>query len=691
MYKNRLERFMRARGFRVGRDPLLYSKFHDWTVDNQREFYAIALEDLAFPWLKRPSEILRYDPSEPIWKAQWFPGGEANVYDACVENQVRLGRGSYTALIWRREDGAGVELTFDEVKRNVDIIAAQLKASGVRRGDGVAISMPSSHFAYLLFYAVQKIGAIFIPIATEIMDIALIKRLSMTKPKLIFTVNGFFYNKKRLDGVSNILYAAAKLKETENYVSEVIVIDYTGDSTETNYPGKKFVYYNSWIERPLNGPAQTEHLSSDDVTMILFTSGTTGTPKGTLHTFRALIEDMIENAYASDVNVGDRFLWYTSPGWMMFPWLVMGVNGLGGTVVLYDGSPTVNGNETLLELAESVRLTHMGLSPPLISGVLDALKTTRDWKKRLKYLREIRYTSSPLAQTVAKRMAKLGYPPAGVCGGTDGCFAYCSGNPLTKRYGATMMPSLGIDVNVEIRNDSVWRKAKAGEIGQIVIKRPFPSMTNGLLNDDERKSHFRAAYFGYEDTSNRPESSEIKYWIHGDLASFDKKGRFTVHGRADDLLIVHGNKISPADVQDVILRLNNEIADVAPISMSIKNDDGGELLVFAVLKPISGSKNRVKNEVLEDRIKACVKEHVNRLAKPYAVFFVKEIPYTINNKPALRLVRDAFGGSTVGDTSTIKNKESVAEFTELGRRFRMTLAGTKHLRGHKFINLRRAK
>ncbi len=667
---SRLKKLMKKLGFRSGNDPSYYNAFHDWTVKNQSEFYSAALEDLRFRWMKKPDKILVYDNSDPIWKAKWFVNGEANVYDVCVEEQIRRGRENSIALIWRREDGAGLQLTFREVKEKVEIIASHLKEEGIRQGDKIAVIVPSSQFAYLLFYAIQKIGAIFIPIPTEIMDLALSKRLAMTRPKLIFATKSFIYNHKDIEYTKNLYSVLEKLNAAEKYAPKLIVIDYI----ENTMSGAAIlppdsIYYHSWIAQPASGLIQTQRLSSEDVTMILFTSGTTGTPKGTMHTYCALIEDIIENAYASGVDAGDRFLWYTSPGWMMFPWLVMGTNGLGATAVLYDGSPSIKGKETMLDLVETLKLTHLGLSPPLIADLIESLKTTKGYKKRLSSLREIMYTSSPLAKNMADKLARFGYPPGGVCGGTDGCFAYASGNPITKREGSTMMPSLGVDVHVAVNINGQWREAKPEELGELTIKSPFPSMNIGLINDDENRTVFRNAYFNYNNSIRNLLGSETHFWIHGDLASFDKKRRLIVHGRADDLLVVHGNKLSPSDVQDAVLSENKEVSDIAPISLSIKDGDGGELLLFAVLKSEFKNASHDSLHLLSDRIKDSVKNRVNRLAKPCAVFFVESIPYTINNKPAFRLIRDAFVGKTVGDTSTIKNKEGLKSFSSIGKAF----------------------
>ncbi len=670
MVVSRLQRLMKKLGFKSGSNPRYYDAFHSWTVKNQSKFYSAALEDISFNWMNKPTKILEYETSDPIWKARWFIGGKANVYNMCVEEQINRGRGNSLALIWRREDGEELQLTFSEVKEKVELIAGLLKKEGIKQGDRIVVILPSSQFAYLLFYASQKIGAVFVPIPTEIMDLALIKRLTMTKPKLIFAAKSFLYNHKEIEYLQNFSRVLDKFKSLENLDPKLIVVDYIRKTTNTtNVLPQNSVDYDYWISQKASSVAVTEKLSSKDVTMVLFTSGTTGTPKGTMHTYCALIEDLIESAYASNLNAGDRFLWYTSPGWMMFPWLVMGTNSLGATAVLYDGSPIVNGSGTMLKLVETLRLTHLGLAPPLILDIIDALKITKDFKKRLASLREIRYTSAPLAKNLANKLARFGYPPAGVCGGTDGCFAYASGNPITERKDTTMMPGLGIDVHVSVNENGTWREAKFEELGDLTIKSPFPSMNVGLLNDDEEKTMFRNAYFNYNNGVKNILGGETNFWIHGDLASFDKKMRLTVHGRADDLLVIHGNKLSPSDVQDAVLKENEEVSEVVPISLSIKEGDGGELIIFAVLKPefATGSEDNLQR--IAERIKDSIKNRVNRLAKPYEVFFVSDIPYTINNKPAFRLIRDAFMGKAIGDTSTIKNKGSVDSFISIGKSF----------------------
>ncbi len=659
----RLARFMRNLGFQSDPDPAFYKKFHQWSIEHQEEFYAKALEDIKFPWIKKPTRILDYDAKEPIWKARWFIGGEANIFNACIEEQVRRGNGDRLALIASREDGHVSRLTFKEVEEKVNDIANHLKSEGIGKGDRVCLIMPSCEQSYLIYYAIHKVGAAFVPIPTEIMDIALVKRLQMTKPKIIFTVDAFLYNKKSGSGLENIVDAIKKVEG--RYNPKIIEISYLGKSG-THQEYKNLTGYSSWIQAKVEAKAATVPLSSTDINMVLFTSGTTGTPKGTLHGYASLIEDMIEHAYASDTDSGDRFMWYTSPGWMMFPWLVTGANGLGATVVLYDGSPRIDGKETLLKLVDKFEITHLGVSPPLIIDILESLEGGSASKPAT--LREIRYTSAPLVYSAANRLAKFGYAPNGACGGTDGCFCYCSGNSITKRQGAKMMPGLGIDVHIMLEEKGKLREAEANEMGEIAIKSPFPSMTMGLLNDDNERSMFRSTYFRFGKEAESKQES--RYWFHGDLADFDREGYITIHGRADDLLVVHGSKLSPIDVHDAVVRNNPEVVDAAPIAMSLNSGDGGELLVFAVLKDGRTKKDAKALSVLEERIKDSVKEKVNKFAKPYRVFFVTSLPYTINNKPAFRIIKRAILGEEIGDTSTIRNKESIEEILELGKSFK---------------------
>ena len=658
----RLENFMQANGFTTGSNSLFYRKFHEWSISDREGFYKKALEDIKFPWIKTPTRILEHKDGDPIWKAKWFIGGEANVYDVCIDAQVRRGLGGTTTAIFYREDGKTSILTFTEAKEKIELIASRLKGDGIKKGDRISIIMPSCEYSYLLFYAVQKIGATFVPIPAEVMGNALSKRLAMTKPKMIFYLDNIPYNKKVLSSRANIIPVLNEVMKKEGHIPKLIEIKYIeNNDLTTNDLGDNILEYEPWLKGSRSN-AKTEPLSNNDITMILFTSGTTGTPKGTMHTYASLIEDMLENAYSSDVKQGERFMWFTSPGWMMFPWLVMGVNGLGATVVLYDGSPKVEGSETLLKCVEKFKINHLGVSPPLIMDIVETLEKP-GFKKKIPSLRQIRYTSSPLAESLAGKLSGFGYPPNGACGGTDACFCYCGCNSLTKRKGAAMLPSLGIDVHVMVRKGREWHDAKPDEIGEIVIKSPFMSMTNGLLNDDPERTLFRSTYFRHK------RDDESVYWFHGDLASFDKDGYLTIHGRADDLIVVHGCKLSPSDVQDAVLHYNPEVRDSAAISLPIKEGDGGELLLFVIVD--SQLKNIRDGHLtkLEERIKNSVKNKVNKLAKPYKVFFVDSIPYTINNKPALRIIKNAFTNKEIGDTSTIRNKESIDEIMLLSSKF----------------------
>lgn len=651
-----LARLMRKMGF----EPHEYGKFHEATVRDPAAYLQAALADLQFPWATPPELVLNgWKRGEPIHQARWYHGARVNVFDVGVSANLRAGRGSQPAVIWEDEAGSTRTWTFEQLDREAQRASRALAAFGVRPGDVVAVLVPTRLEAVALFYGLLRIGGVFCPIATDMAAEQVAVRLNQSGARVLVTADGFLARGK----TRPLKPTADSACRAAPGVRHVVVVRNAGPPPAMT--AGRDLWWDDWMSAAERMPAApTQGSGPDDLTMILFSSGTTGTPKGTRHTFAAYIEDMMENAYASDLRAGDRSFWLTNVGWMMFPWLLSG-HGLGATVVLYEGAFDHPEPDRLLRFAARHQVTHLGLSPDPLRVIVDAVEADAAGVARYKLgsLRELRNTGAPLTGQLFARAGKvLGLWPSGAWGGTDGCFCLGGGNPVFPRDAASIVAAPGMDVHVMKLDDKTGqlRDTRGDEVGEVVVQTPFPSMTRGLLHDEDGR-RFRAAYFEPK-LAVPAEAVEAqglrRWWFHGDLARRRSDGSLWILGRADDLLVVRGTNIDPTSVSEAIGDLVQSSAPVVCM-----DGDSSELFVFVVRRPDDAT----PPADLEAAVQGRIRERVNKRTAPKRVFEVSGIPMTINSKPQLRLVRAAFLGEPLGDTSTLRNPHVLDEIRAHGK------------------------
>jgi acetyl-CoA synthetase len=388
---------------------------------------------------------------------------------------------------------------------------------------------------------------------------------------------------------------------------------------------------------------ETASLVAEDTALVMYTSGTTGKPKGTVHTHAgALAQCAKEVGYAFDVKPDDVFFWVTDIGWMMGPWEMIGATFFGATLVLFEGAPNYPNPDRLWEIVERHRVTHLGISPTAIR----LLKTSPlDWvrKHRLDSLRILGSTGETWdPESYLWFFEQIGgrrCPIINISGGTEILGCHLSPLPITPLKPCTLRgPGLGMDVDVFDDDGHPIR----GGIGHLVCKKPAPSMTKGFLGDPQRYIETYFTKFGPD------------VWYHGDWAKIDEDGYWFLYGRSDDTIKVAGKRVGPAEVEGA---LDAHPAVLEAAAIGVPHAVKGETVVcFVVLKP-----GHMGSEPLREELREQVVKHLGKTLKPEALKFVRALPKTRSAKIVRGAIRRRWLNQPLGDVASVENPDAIEE------------------------------
>jgi acetyl-CoA synthetase len=544
-------RFMRRHGIADYRELIRRS------TEDTSWFWEAALQDLGVLWDAPYTQI--QDGSRGFPWTRWFVDGRLNI----VTNTVERWHGGAPALVWEGDDGATRVWSRDDLRAEVGRVASALRARGVRAGDAVGIYMPMVPEIVAAFFGCLKVGAVAVPVFSAFGPKALAVRLQDAEAKLLFTADGVSRRGKRAPLKPE---ADAALAECPT-VAHTIVLRRIG--LDVPMTARDAWWHEAVSTADIEAP--TESLPAEATSMILYTSGTTGRPKGTVHTHAGALAQMAkEVGYAFDVKEGDVFFWVTDIGWMMGPWEMIGSQFFGATLVLFEGAPNHPNPDRLWEIVERHRVTHLGISPTAIR-LLKA--SPLDWVTRhdLSSLRILGSTGEPWDpesyRWYFENVGGMRCPVINISGGTEIVGCLLSPLPIMPAKACSLGgPGLGMDVDVV---DDEGRPIRGG-IGHLVCRKPAPSMTKGFLKDEAR---YLETYF----------SRFPGIWYHGDWARVDGDGFFFLFGRSDDTIKIAGKRVGPAEVEGA-LTAHPAVAEAAAIG--VPHPVKGESLVcFVVLRP----------------------------------------------------------------------------------------------------------
>ncbi|MBS2538782.1 acetoacetate--CoA ligase [Catenulispora sp. NF23] len=617
-----------------------YEQMWRWSVQDTAGFWSAVAEFCELAWETRPDAVT---DGAPMPQTRWFPGGRLN-YAAQVFRTPRTG----PAVVGHDETGISRALSWTELEEQVAGLAATLEGLGVRAGDRVAGYLPDCPEAIVAFLAAASLGAIWAGCGTDLAGDAARARLAQLDPTCLIAAAGHHHRGRWVDRTPDVL---ALREGLPNLCATVLVGEghaRAGASVE-------------WV-RAVSSPAGRRRSSpvpvpAEHPLWVLFTSGTTGPPKGIVHSHAGVVIEHLKTlSLHLDVGPGDQFFWYTTLNWMLWN---LRVGGLlrGATVHCFDGAPTAR---ALWEVAERGRITHLGVSPGYLSASRDAgLHPAAGFD--LAALRMVGCTGSVLTAPLHRwAAAELGPQVliGSTTGGTDVVSGFAgSAATVPIRAGEVAVRCLGVDLHAW----SADRESLTDEVGELVLTAPMPSMPVGFWGDLDG-SRYRAAYF----------EQFPGVWRHGDWVTVTRRCSVIVHGRSDATLNRHGIRMGSAD----ICQAAEDLPEVGEaLVVGIEEPDGGYWMpIFVTL-----TGGRRLDDDLAAAIRAAVRDRVSPRHVPDEVIQAPGIPHTPTGKKLEVPVKNILRGLTAAVRKDAVDRPELLEFyREAGaRRHRMRDRGNE--------------
>lgn len=620
----------------VGREFPTHGSFHRFSVDEPDRFWGLLLDWLDLDVEGERTPVVDGSDCE---SARFFP----NLRLSFARNLLRAaatGDDELPAIVSVSEAGVSQRCSRRELARSVLAVASALGARGVGSGDRVVAIACNTAETVVACLASLAVGASWSSVAPNLGPDATLDRFGQIAPKVLFCHSSFDYQ-----GVHQSV--AERVSEVVRALPSVALIVTLDDGAPAPELGERAVALGALREEGASGIYRgLEDLPVfpfDHPTYVLFSSGTTGRPKCIVHgAGGTLLEHAKEHRLHSNLAPGEKMLFATAAGWMMWNWLVSALASRV-TIVLYEGSVTHPRPDALWRLVAREQVHVFGTSPGYLQYCRDGGIETRELD--LGALRAVLSTGSVLADElflwVAEHVKRV--PLQSISGGTDiiGCFLL--GNPNAPvRAGELQSPSLGYDV------DAVGPDGKPvppGTVGELVCRRPFPSRPLGLLGDDSGE-RFHATYF----------SQNPGVWTHGDLLELTSDGGARVHGRSDGVLNVRGIRIGPAEIYRALSAGVPEILEAMAVEQAAPSEIGGSRLVLLVVL----REGRVLTNALTEIIRSELSSRCSPAHVPAVILARDDLPTTHSGKRSERAARDAVNRRPVANIGALRNPECLA-------------------------------
>jgi acetyl-CoA synthetase len=566
-----------------------YEDLYRWSIESRSEFWEMVIERLGIVFAEPPSRIMTGPADDPVW----LPGARMNIVDSCF-----TAPDEHTAIIYRR-DGDDHRMTYGELRRIVDRFANGLTDHGIEAGDRVAIAMPMTIEAVVAYLGTVEAGAVVVSIADSFAPHEIATRLRLTDPKIVVTQDRFERSGRDLPMYEKVVEAGAAVC--------VVVQTGSGALRDGDLSWDGFLGDTRAFTPVLGRP--NAHMN------ILFSSGTTGEPKGIPWTHLTPIKGAMDGYFHHDIHADDVVAWPTNLGWMLGPWLIYATLINGAAMALYDDAPTGRG---FVDFVRDARVSILGLVPSIVAvwrstgALVDA-----GWS-------DVRVLSSSGEASVPEDYAWLmeaagGVPVIEYCGGTEIGGGYLIGTVLHSAVPAMFTtPTLGLDVRI------LDEEGQLADEGELFVVPPSIGLSQELLDRDHR-----AVYYG------GVPKSDVPLRRHGDHMERLPGGFYRALGRVDDTMNLGGIKVSSAEIERTVAGIEG-ISEIAAVAVAPPGGGPSRLVVYAV--PDAGVEPRP--DAWKGEMQQALRSELNPLFRVEDVVVINELPRTASAKVMRRELRE---------------------------------------------------
>jgi len=620
-----------------------YPSLERRAAEDPQWFWDALIRFLDVRFIRPYSQVL--DLSDGLPWPKWCVGASMNMTQSLLDRHLEAGRGAREALVWEGEDGEVRRLSYAELAAQVNRLASGLQTLGLRAGDAVGLYLPMVPEVAVAYLALARLGCVVLPLFSGFGAAAIASRLNDAQAVALITADRCLRRGRDID-MKSIADEAAR--DTPS-LRHVIVANRGGAATAMQ-PGRDI----GWADIAKRGSEQfpAVELPAEHPLMIVYTSGTTGRPKGTVHTHCGLTVKTGEDfLLCFDLKAEDRLMWMTDFGWLVGPLQITASLLAGATAVFVEGTPDYPDSDRLWRLAAEHKVSFLGIGPTLARMMI---RHGADSVARhdLSSLRVAASTGEPWDADswmwVFDRVLKRNGPLMNYSGGTEvgGLLATNVLYPIKPASFSGPIPGTGADIV-----DNEGRSVGPGEVGELVMRQASIGTTRGLWKDPQR---YIESYW----------SRIPGMWVHGDWASRDADGSWFIHGRSDDTIKIAGKRTGPAEIEGLLIA-THRVSDAAAVAVpdAVK---GSAVVCVVVPNP-----DEAPGDELAAALSDAVVSGLGGSFRPQAVIFTADLPRTRNMKTMRRVIRAVLLDESPGDLSALVNPEAVDELRRVIAR-RMT-------------------
>lgn len=578
------------------------------------------------------------DESAGVEWPRWCVGGTINISSNCLGRHRETDRWHADAVVWESEDEHVVRWSFARLDAEVAKLADLLADQGIKKGDVVGLYLPMVPEAAAAFLAIVEIGAIVMPLFSGFGRRPLSDRFTDAAATAVVTCPSFLRRGKHVPMHQTVLEAA----ETSPSLKRVILLDRTGDATASSPLDAVW----STVEAAAPRTRQPEAFDAETPAMLMYTSGTTGKPKGTVHTHCGmLVKNALDMGLCLDVKAGDSLIWMSDMGWIVGPKISIGCTLLGATLVMAEGTPDWPQHNRIWRLCERHGVSVAGIVPTAVRQMMRSDADPLEGGLELSRLRTIISSGEPWTSdawtwffdTVCQRRVPiLNYSGGTECGGA--ILIGTHHRPLKPGSFGGPVPGGGVDVV-----DANGASLPDGEIGELVLRRPTIGATRGLWNDPGR---YVESYWRQIEGA----------WVQGDLASRDADGLWYLHGRSDDTIKLAGKRTGPSELEAALMA-TGLLVDVAVVG--IPDPIAGSALLCVCVVDYADTAGLAK------QLSDALAHDFGAPYRPKKIVFVSDLPRTRNQKVMRRVIRSIALGQPAGDLTSLANPGSVEDLQDV--------------------------